>query len=149
MHTLVGTGAVGRGGSGGGGLDISNLMKPALARGEMQVGGSGGGGEQACVWGARGGPGAQQSNQMGVAVFRPYLLPPPELCLPALHQLLLSAVALVCVSFANRTQGGGGSLAVVLLACTANNPSALLRLPDCHRLPTPLFLTGHWRHNAG
>eukprot|EP00878_Enallax_costatus_P005308 GHUV01005575.1.p1 GENE.GHUV01005575.1~~GHUV01005575.1.p1 ORF type:complete len:786 (+),score=251.59 GHUV01005575.1:565-2922(+) len=37
VHTLVGTGAVGRGGSGGGGgLDISNLMKPALARGELQ-----------------------------------------------------------------------------------------------------------------
>ncbi|WIA36448.1 hypothetical protein OEZ86_007755 [Tetradesmus obliquus] len=36
VHTLVGTGAVGRGGGGGGGLDISNLMKPALARGELQ-----------------------------------------------------------------------------------------------------------------
>lgn len=32
IHTLVGAGAVGR----GGGLDISNLMKPALARGELQ-----------------------------------------------------------------------------------------------------------------
>ncbi len=30
VHTLVGAGAVGRGG--GGGLDISNLLKPALAR---------------------------------------------------------------------------------------------------------------------
>lgn len=39
MHTLVGAGSVGRGGSGGGGgLDISNLLKPALARGEFQVG---------------------------------------------------------------------------------------------------------------
>mmetsp|Transcript_13989 Transcript_13989/g.33044 ORF Transcript_13989/g.33044 Transcript_13989/m.33044 type:complete len:748 (+) Transcript_13989:281-2524(+) len=37
VHTLVGAGAVGRGGgSGGGGLDISNLMKPALARGELR-----------------------------------------------------------------------------------------------------------------
>ncbi|KAF6252630.1 ClpD chaperone, Hsp100 family [Scenedesmus sp. NREL 46B-D3] len=38
VHTIVGTGAVGRGGGGGGGggLDISNLMKPALARGELQ-----------------------------------------------------------------------------------------------------------------
>lgn len=34
MHTLVGAGAVGRGG--GGGLDISNLLKPALARGDLQ-----------------------------------------------------------------------------------------------------------------
>lgn len=34
VHTLVGAGAVGRGG--GGGLDISNLIKPALARGEIQ-----------------------------------------------------------------------------------------------------------------
>lgn len=34
MHTLVGAGAVGRGS--GGGLDISNLVKPALARGELQ-----------------------------------------------------------------------------------------------------------------
>lgn len=34
VHTLVGAGAVGRGG--GGGLDISNLLKPALARGEIQ-----------------------------------------------------------------------------------------------------------------
>jgi len=35
VHTLVGAGSVGRGG-GGGGLDISNLMKPALARGDLQ-----------------------------------------------------------------------------------------------------------------
>ncbi|KAK9830429.1 hypothetical protein WJX72_011733 [[Myrmecia] bisecta] len=34
IHTLVGSGAVGRGG--GGGLDISNLLKPALSRGELQ-----------------------------------------------------------------------------------------------------------------
>lgn len=37
LHTLVGAGSVGRGG--GGGLDIANLVKPALARGEFQVGG--------------------------------------------------------------------------------------------------------------
>lgn len=36
IHTVVGAGAVGKGG-GGGGLDIANLMKPALARGEIQV----------------------------------------------------------------------------------------------------------------
>lgn len=35
VHTLVGAGAVGRGG--GGGLDIANLLKPALARGDFQV----------------------------------------------------------------------------------------------------------------
>ncbi|KAG2433436.1 hypothetical protein HXX76_008493 [Chlamydomonas incerta] len=35
IHTLVGAGSVGRGG--GGGLDIANLIKPALARGEFQV----------------------------------------------------------------------------------------------------------------
>ncbi|GLC72569.1 hypothetical protein PLESTF_001265700 [Pleodorina starrii] len=35
IHTLVGAGSVGRGG--GGGLDIANLVKPALARGEFQV----------------------------------------------------------------------------------------------------------------
>jgi hypothetical protein len=34
VHTLVGAGAVGR--SGGSGLDISNLLKPPLARGELQ-----------------------------------------------------------------------------------------------------------------
>ncbi len=37
VHTLVGAGSVGRGGGGGSGLDISNLIKPALARGEFQV----------------------------------------------------------------------------------------------------------------
>ncbi|GFR52667.1 hypothetical protein Agub_g15261 [Astrephomene gubernaculifera] len=35
IHTLVGAGSGGRGG--GGGLDIANLVKPALARGEFQV----------------------------------------------------------------------------------------------------------------
>ncbi len=34
IHTLVGAGAIGRGG--GGGLDLSNLLKPALARGHLQ-----------------------------------------------------------------------------------------------------------------
>eukprot|EP00959_Pyramimonas_sp_CCMP1952_P144704 3028829-Pyramimonas_sp.AAC.1 len=34
MHILVGAGTVGRGG--GGGLDIANLFKPALARGDLQ-----------------------------------------------------------------------------------------------------------------
>ena len=34
VHTLVGAGAVGK--SGGGGMDISNLLKPPLARGELQ-----------------------------------------------------------------------------------------------------------------
>lgn len=34
IHTLVGAGAVGR--SGGGGLDISNMFKPALSRAELQ-----------------------------------------------------------------------------------------------------------------
>ena len=34
VHTLVGAGAVGKGG--GGGMDISNLLKPPLARGELQ-----------------------------------------------------------------------------------------------------------------
>ena len=37
VHTLVGSGSAGRGGSGGGGLDIANLLKPPLARGELQV----------------------------------------------------------------------------------------------------------------
>jgi ATP-dependent Clp protease ATP-binding subunit ClpC len=37
VHTLVGSGSVGRGGSAGAGLDIANLLKPALARGELQV----------------------------------------------------------------------------------------------------------------
>jgi hypothetical protein len=36
VHTLVGAGSTGRGTSGSG-LDVSNLMKPALARGELQV----------------------------------------------------------------------------------------------------------------
>ncbi|GBG92963.1 hypothetical protein CBR_g57961 [Chara braunii] len=37
VHTLVGSGSVGRGGGGGGGgLDIANLLKPALARGFFQ-----------------------------------------------------------------------------------------------------------------
>jgi hypothetical protein len=35
VHMLVGAGSAGRGG--GGGLDIANLVKPALARGEFQV----------------------------------------------------------------------------------------------------------------
>ncbi|CAL1405619.1 unnamed protein product [Linum trigynum] len=35
VHTLVGTGTVGRG-SKGNGLDIANLLKPALGRGELQ-----------------------------------------------------------------------------------------------------------------
>lgn len=37
VHTLVGSGSVGRGGSAGAGLDIANLLKPALARGDLQV----------------------------------------------------------------------------------------------------------------
>ncbi|CAI5966117.1 unnamed protein product [Closterium sp. NIES-64] len=38
VHTMVGAGAVGRGRDGGGsGLDISNLLKPALSRGQIQV----------------------------------------------------------------------------------------------------------------
>lgn len=36
VHTLIGSGIAGRG-SKGAGLDIANLLKPALARGEMQV----------------------------------------------------------------------------------------------------------------
>ncbi|PKU78127.1 Chaperone protein ClpD, chloroplastic [Dendrobium catenatum] len=36
VHTLVGSGTVGRGNKGSG-LDISNLLKPALGRGELQV----------------------------------------------------------------------------------------------------------------
>ena len=35
VHTMIGAGAVGKGG-GGGGMDISNLLKPALARGGLQ-----------------------------------------------------------------------------------------------------------------
>ena len=38
IHTLVGAGSAGGKGGGGGGLDIANLVKPALARGEFQVG---------------------------------------------------------------------------------------------------------------
>jgi len=38
VHTVIGAGAVNRGGGGGGGgLDIANLIKPGLARGEFQV----------------------------------------------------------------------------------------------------------------
>ncbi|KAJ9532323.1 hypothetical protein QJQ45_010371 [Haematococcus lacustris] len=40
IHMLVGAGALnrgGRGGGGGSGMDISNILKPALARGEIQV----------------------------------------------------------------------------------------------------------------
>ncbi|CAI5522890.1 unnamed protein product [Closterium sp. Naga37s-1] len=38
VHTMVGAGAVGRGRDGGGsGLDISNLLKPALSRGQIQL----------------------------------------------------------------------------------------------------------------
>lgn len=36
VHTLVGSGTVGRGNKGSG-LDISNLLKPSLGRGELQV----------------------------------------------------------------------------------------------------------------
>lgn len=36
VHMLVGSGSVGRGGSSGAGLDIANLLKPALARGQLQ-----------------------------------------------------------------------------------------------------------------
>ncbi|CAM6088346.1 unnamed protein product [Calypogeia fissa] len=36
VHTVVGSGSVGRGGSSGAGLDIANLLKPALARGLLQ-----------------------------------------------------------------------------------------------------------------
>lgn len=36
VHTLVGAGAVGRSGLGSGGLDIANMIKPALARGDLQ-----------------------------------------------------------------------------------------------------------------
>lgn len=37
VHTLVGAGSAAKGGGGGGGMDIANLIKPALARGEFQV----------------------------------------------------------------------------------------------------------------
>ena len=53
IHTLVGAGSVGRGG--GGGLDIANLVKPALARGEFQVGGREGIGGEGRGWGEEGG----------------------------------------------------------------------------------------------
>ncbi len=36
MHTLVGAGSAGRGLSAGAGLDVANLLKPPLARGELQ-----------------------------------------------------------------------------------------------------------------
>lgn len=36
VHTLIGSGTVGRGNKGSG-LDIANLLKPALGRGELQV----------------------------------------------------------------------------------------------------------------
>lgn len=36
VHTLIGSGVVGRGNKGSG-LDIANLLKPSLGRGELQV----------------------------------------------------------------------------------------------------------------
>ena len=36
VHTLIGSGTVGRGHKGSG-LDIGNLLKPSLGRGELQV----------------------------------------------------------------------------------------------------------------
>eukprot|EP00249_Psilotum_nudum_P024238 c29129_g1_i1 orf=243-3248(+) len=36
VHTLVGSGSIGRGANSGAGLDIASLLKPALARGELQ-----------------------------------------------------------------------------------------------------------------
>lgn len=36
VHTLIGSGTVGRGNKGSG-LDIANLLKPPLGRGELQV----------------------------------------------------------------------------------------------------------------
>lgn len=36
VHTLIGSGSVGRGNNSSG-LDIANLLKPALGRGELQV----------------------------------------------------------------------------------------------------------------
>lgn len=36
VHTIVGSGTVGRGNKGSG-LDIANLLKPSLGRGEFQV----------------------------------------------------------------------------------------------------------------
>ena len=38
MHTLVGAGSSGRGLNAGAGLDVANLLKPPLARGQLQVG---------------------------------------------------------------------------------------------------------------
>ncbi|GAX82036.1 hypothetical protein CEUSTIGMA_g9464.t1 [Chlamydomonas eustigma] len=37
VHTLVGAGSVGKTGPGSGGLDMANMIKPALARGEFQI----------------------------------------------------------------------------------------------------------------
>lgn len=37
MHTLVGAGSSGRGLSAGAGLDVANLLKPPLTRGQLQV----------------------------------------------------------------------------------------------------------------
>jgi len=37
IHTMVGMGAVSRGGAAGSGLDVANLLKPALSRGQLQV----------------------------------------------------------------------------------------------------------------
>ncbi|WOL01567.1 Chaperone protein ClpD, chloroplastic [Canna indica] len=37
VHTLIGSGVVGRGNNASG-LDIGNLLKPSLGRGELQVG---------------------------------------------------------------------------------------------------------------
>ena len=37
VHTLVGAGSSGRGLSAGAGLDVANLLKPPLARGQLQV----------------------------------------------------------------------------------------------------------------
>ena len=45
VHTLIGAGSVSRGN--GGGLDVANLFKPALARGELQCIGATTLGEQA------------------------------------------------------------------------------------------------------
>lgn len=36
VHTIIGSGTVGRG-SKGSGLDIANLLKPPLGRGDLQV----------------------------------------------------------------------------------------------------------------
>lgn len=37
VHTLVGAGSSGRGLNAGAGLDVANLLKPPLARGQLQV----------------------------------------------------------------------------------------------------------------